>query len=512
MFNAIVMQFICMLQLQLVATEGQRGTNRPVFYAVEMDGGVRAARDLAEQHGLEFISRVGSLENVYSLKDSREPQDQAPLEAQLQHTAGVVWLQRQQGFHRDKRFSITQLDASQVHGPPRQQNVTDRRSKKKKKLTDYSPLTFNDPLWPLQWELFAQAPYRSSSLDLNVMPVWKKNITGNGVVVSIIDDGVDYTNEDLKRNFEALASVDLQSSHGLSNDPMPIRDEENGHGTRCAGEIAMEANNSYCGVGIAFNARIGGIRLLGGPVTDAMEAVALTFSPNLIHVYVCSWGPPDNGSELGGPGRLARRALQWGAHKGRHGRGSVFVWASGNGGIHRDHCGADGYVNSVYSIAVGAVTHTGEPAFYGEPCPAIMAVTPTGANPDGSLPLVTVSNLEDGCQTRFPGTSSAAPYAAGILALVLEANPELTWRDLQHLIARTARIPDPSEPGWMINGAGYHVHHRKRVSVVGRFTAPRSGTGGASHASLCGIACGWFYWPLLRGAWMERAVVPGVQE
>ncbi|XP_059920789.1 neuroendocrine convertase 1-like [Gadus macrocephalus] len=189
MFNAIVMPFICMLQLQLVATEGQRGTNRPVFYAVEMDGGVRAARDLAEQHGLEFISRVGSLENVYSLKDSREPQDQAPLEAQLQHTAGVVWLQRQQGFHRDKRFSITQLDASQVHGPPRQQNVTDRRSKKRKKLTDYSPLTFNDPLWPLQWELFAQAPYRSSSLDLNVMPVWKKNITGNGVVVSIIDDG-----------------------------------------------------------------------------------------------------------------------------------------------------------------------------------------------------------------------------------------------------------------------------------------------------------------------------------
>ena len=53
---------------------------------------------------------------------------------------------------------------------------------------------------------------------------------------------------------------------------------------------------------------------------------------------------------------------------------------------------------------------------------------------------------------------------------------------------------------------------RPRVSVVGRFTAPRSGTGGASHASLCGIACGWFYWPLLRGAWMERAVVPGVQE
>ncbi|MEQ2230574.1 hypothetical protein ILYODFUR_030762, partial [Ilyodon furcidens] len=56
---------------------------------------------------------------------------------------------------------------------------------------------------------------------------------------------------------EALASFDLRASHGLSHDPMPVRDEENSHGTHCAGEVAMEANNSYCGVGIAFNARIG---------------------------------------------------------------------------------------------------------------------------------------------------------------------------------------------------------------------------------------------------------------
>ena len=39
-------------------------------------------------------------------------------------------------------------------------------------------------------------------------------------------------------------------------------------------------------------------------------------------------------------------------------------------------------------------------------------------------------------------------------------SPELSWRDVQHLVAMTAKVPDPKEPGWTINGAGHHVHHR----------------------------------------------------
>ncbi|KAM4632835.1 neuroendocrine convertase 1-like [Polymixia lowei] len=463
MFNVIVLVFCCMLQWPLVATERQRGTDRHVFYAVETDGGVRAARAVAEQHGLEFISRIGNLEGLFTLRDSRGRPNRVALEQRLANTAGVLWVQRQQRHYRDKRVWITGLDGGTAQSSQRRQDVTDRQPEKKG--IDHS-LTFNDPLWPMQWELFAQGEYSSTSFDLNVMPVWRKNITGNGVVVSIIDDGVDYTNKDLRRNFEAFASFDLRGSHGLSHDPLPLRDEENGHGTRCAGEVAMEANNSYCGVGIAFNARIGGIRLLDGSVTDAMEATALTFNNHIIHIYVCSWGPRDDGAEMGGPGRLTERALRLGTHEGRGRKGSIFVWAAGNGGMHSDHCGADGYVNSIYSIAIGAVTHIGKPAYFGEPCPGVMAVTLTGASVGGSLPLVTVSNLGDGCVTHFVGTSSAAPIAAGVLALVLEANPELTWRDVQHLIAKTAKIPDPSEPGWSVNGAGYHVHHRHGFGLL----------------------------------------------
>ncbi|XP_040901298.1 proprotein convertase subtilisin/kexin type 4-like [Toxotes jaculatrix] len=457
MFSAVVLVLGCLLQSKLVTTEGHRGTNRYVFYAVHMDGGIRAARALAEHHELEFIQRVGSLEGLYSLRDSRWRSDRATFEDTLVTSAGVHWVQRQHSHHREKRAPVMELDHSTAHSSQRREYATNRQPGENK--SDQS-LTFNDPLWPMQWELFAQGEYNSSGFDLNVMPVWSKNITGDGVVVSIIDDGVDHTNEDLKKNFEALASFDLCASHGLSHDPMPIRDEENSHGTRCAGEVAMEANNSYCGVGIAFNARIGGIRLLNGSVTDAMEATALTFNIHFIDIYVCSWGPRDDGAEMDGPHSLTEQALRLGTHKGRGGKGSIFVWAAGNGGMQHDHCGADGYVNSIYNIAIGAVTQTGKPTYFGEPCPGVMAVTLTGASVGGSLPLVTVTNTGDGCVTQFPGTSSAAPIAAGILALVLEVNPELTWRDVQHLIANTAKIPDPKEPGWNINAAGYHVHHR----------------------------------------------------
>ncbi|KAM9310501.1 neuroendocrine convertase 1-like isoform 2-T3 [Pholidichthys leucotaenia] len=457
MFSALVLVFACLLQRRQVTTEGHHGTNRQVFYAVQLDGGCRAARAVAEQHGLEFIQRVGSLEGFYTLRDSRGRPNRATFEDRLSAAAGVRWVQRQLSHYREKRGPVKRVNHNTAKRSQRTEPASDRRPDESK--SDQS-LTFNDPLWPIQWELFAQGEFNISGLDLNVMPVWKNNITGSGVVVSIIDDGLDHTNMDLKKNFEALASVDLRASHGLSHDPMPVRDEENSHGTHCAGEVAMEANNSYCGVGIAFNARIGGIRLLDGYVTDAMEATALTFNIHFIDIYVCSWGPRDDGATMDGPHSLTEQALRLGIRKGRGGKGTIFVWAAGNGGTQHDHCGADGYVNSIYNIAIGAVTQSGKPAFFGEPCPGVMAVTLTGADVGGSLPLVTVTNIGDGCVTHFPGTSSAAPIAAAVLALALEVNPELTWRDAQHLIARTAKIPDPEEPGWSINAAGYHVHHR----------------------------------------------------
>lgn len=86
----------------------------------------------------------------------------------------------------------------------------------------------------------------------------------------------------------------------------------NGHGTRCAGEIAMEANNRKCGVGVAFEASVGGIKLLDGVVNDRVEGEALGYRPEAVDIYTASWGPADDGRSLEAPGRLASEALKRG--------------------------------------------------------------------------------------------------------------------------------------------------------------------------------------------------------
>jgi proprotein convertase subtilisin/kexin type 5 len=76
---------------------------------------------------------------------------------------------------------------------------------------------------------------------------------------------------------------------------MPQDNGDNKHGTRCAGEVAASAHNGFCGVGIAYNASIGGVRMLDGIVNDAVEARALSLNPNHIDIYSASWGPEDDG-------------------------------------------------------------------------------------------------------------------------------------------------------------------------------------------------------------------------
>jgi subtilisin family serine protease len=122
----------------------------------------------------------------------------------------------------------------------------------------------------------------------------------------------------------------------------------------------------------------------------------------------------------------------------------------------------------------------GKTTYFGEFCPSTMAVAYTGGKhkPSGfeeSLSVGIVSaDVSGQCSTRFFGTSAAAPVAAGSFALVLEANPELTYRDLMYIIARTARIPTLEETdGWLINGAGYHVNDKFGFGVLdaGQMTA-----------------------------------------
>ncbi|KAJ8672284.1 hypothetical protein QAD02_003543 [Eretmocerus hayati] len=90
--------------------------------------------------------------------------------------------------------------------------------------------------------------------DMNLEPAWRKGYTGKRVVVSILDDGIQTNHPDLAQNYDHGASTDINDN---DDDPMPRDNGDNKHGTRCAGEVAAVAFNSYCGVGVAYNASIG---------------------------------------------------------------------------------------------------------------------------------------------------------------------------------------------------------------------------------------------------------------
>ncbi|KHN80639.1 Neuroendocrine convertase 1 [Toxocara canis] len=241
---------------------------------------------------------------------------------------------------------------------------------------------------------------------------------------------------------------------------MPTFDELNRHGTRCAGEVAMTPNNSFCGVGVAYGASIGGIRMLDGKITDRVEAEALSFNHDHIDIYSASWGPNDDGKTVEGPGRLAQAAILKGIRQGRNGKGAIYVWASGNGGLKDDDCDCDGYTDSVYTFSVSSAAEDGTFPWYGEKCASTLTSTySTGSNNER---MIMTTDIGNGCARDHSGTSASAPMAAGIIALALEANPSLTWRDVQHIAVWTAE-PAPllkNNDGWVKNAAGFYVNSR----------------------------------------------------
>ena len=115
--------------------------------------------------------------------------------------------------------------------------------------------------------------------------------------------------------------------------------------------------------------------MLDGDVTDSIEADSLGFRSYHIDIYSNSWGPQDDGRTVEGIGVLAKRTLKKGVDQGRNGFGSIFVWASGNGGEEGDSCGCDGYANSIYTISVNSVTLSDRQPWYSESCASTLAST-----------------------------------------------------------------------------------------------------------------------------------------
>ncbi len=159
--------------------------------------------------------------------------------------------------------------------------------------------------------------------------------------------------------------------------------------------------------------------MLDGVVNDLVEATALSLQPQYIDIYSSSWGPNDDGKTVDGPGELAQRAFINGTLFGRNGLGSIYVWASGNGGRYKDSCNCDGYAVSPLTISVGSAGERDEKPWYLEQCSSTLVSTYSS---DSFRERQIIStDLHNSCTDRHTGTSASAPLAAGILALALEA-------------------------------------------------------------------------------------------
>ncbi|XP_034048082.1 proprotein convertase subtilisin/kexin type 5 [Thalassophryne amazonica] len=413
------------------------------YWAVRVRGGREAADRVAEKYGFTNMGQIGELKNYYSFRHhhtvKRSPVPNKEVAVSVSKETEVDWLQQQVIQTRIKRNSVLMWNTK----PFPSSHLGSSRS---------VMMHLSDLMWNRLWYMRCSDESEGCRSHMNIVGAWSRGYTGEGVVLSVLDDGIEREHPDLKPNYDPLASYDV---NGQDQDPSP-RDYTNYHGTQCAGMVAAAATNPHCTVGVSSRARIGGIRMLDGDVTDSVEAQSLSFRRQHIDIYLASWGPKDDGKTLEGPGPLARLALQDGVKKGRNGRGSIFVWAAGNGGQTGDHCSCDGYSSSIYTISISSSsTRRGRQPDHLEPCSSTLATANTGGEADKMVVL----GPKQSCSSAPSGTSFSSSAAAGVIALTLHANPSLTWRDMQHIIARTAQSHHLIAPDWHLNGAGYNVSH-----------------------------------------------------
>ncbi|KAK3869911.1 hypothetical protein Pcinc_024806 [Petrolisthes cinctipes] len=196
-------------------------------------------------------------------------------------------------------------------------------------------------------------------------------------------------------------------------------------------------------------------------MTDLIEANSMGLEPHLIDIYSASWGPTDDGKTVDGPRNATMKAIVRGVNEGRNGLGNIYVWASGDGG-EDDDCNCDGYAASMWTVSINSAINDGSNAHYDESCSSTLASTFSNGAKDPSTGVAT-TDLYGKCTKTHSGTSAAAPEAAGVFALALEASPHLTWRDIQHLTVLTSKRNSLFDAkrrfSWRMNGVGLEYNH-----------------------------------------------------
>jgi proprotein convertase subtilisin/kexin type 2 len=362
-------------------------------------------------------------------------------------------------------------------------------------LTGSPLLAGADPLLARQWHLANTGQTGGTAgEDLRAVAAWAVT-RGEGVRIAVIDDAVEVMHADLRANVADGQSFSYRAGQRGSAYPVPCTVDDS-HGTAVAGIAAARDGNAIGGAGVAPRASLVGYDALSSS-TDGDVADALARAPDANHVYHNSWGAPDDRA-LHRADPAFDAAIDAGLARGRGGLGSVYVFSAGNGGCddRRRASGAcfdddsnyDGYVNRRGVIAVCAVDDAGGRPDYGEPGANLAVCAPSAGARLASG--ITTTALRDGFRSDFDGTSASAPMVSGVVALMLAVNPQLTWRDVPQILARTARHNDPGDPDWT-SAFGLRFNHKYGFGVVdaeAAVAAARGWTsvGGSAAQKTCG--------------------------
>ena len=358
-----------------------------------------------------------------------------------------------------------------------------------------------DPLFAQQWHLARIG---------NIEKIWEE-YTGAGVHVGVYDENIDITHVDLAANHDATRRVSyggVTPSDGIN----PSSAGSQSHGTAVAGLIAAPRNGIGV-VGVGFGSTFTGVAIfdttspyyVNGNTSQQAGLFAVSASLNF-DVVNHSWGSQPgyaSSQTLNTPGAFwtqVTNAWKYEADNGRGGLGTIVLKAAGN---EYRNANASGENTVRQIIDVAAVSNLDQPASYSNHGVNVL-VSGLGSEfaQNGGLGIVTTDRTGlAGYNNRaspstasdytddFGGTSAATPIVAGVVTLILEANPGLGWRDVQNILALSAThvgsnigatVPGTFENGvWQINGAdnwnggGLHFHTNYGYGVVNAYNAVR---------------------------------------
>ena len=336
-----------------------------------------------------------------------------------------------------------------------------------------------DPLYSKQWHLKNTIIVGE---DIHIEPVWKETLGNKNITVSIVDTGIDANHTDI--------TVDLNKSYRYSDDvnnPSPdasqlyTNSSGHAHGTACAGIVAAKGWNSKGVRGVAPNVTLVGLNVFSNP-TDATFASALLKEG--VDISSNSWG--GGGANTLYDDKTSLEAISSGVKSLRDSKGVVYVFASGNDSTNANF---QSILTSGFVIAVSSVSQEGVFEDYSDYGANILISAPGGSRDTQTQPAIITTDIaglkygmdvykehwmldgnEEGDYTNtMNGTSASCPVVSGVVALMLSTNSDLTYRDVQYILAKTARQNDKDDASWKLNGVNIPVSDKYGFGVVDAF-------------------------------------------